>query len=455
VGRPRGNGASATFAVGRLPDVPSIRATVRRSGRLTALARGLREAISGPAPAGKPRAAAELPPGLDGVPELHRVTARNAPAGKSGPRLNLLIPTLNPARLFGGAQTALDLFDVLGASFARLRIVAFQPIQESALEAFEGFRRASPGDERTADRVIVAAPRGGDSELAVGPDDVFLATFWTTAELAGRLVRWQATAYGHEPRPFAYLVQDFEPGFYAWSAQSELARSLYTSDLPTIAVVNSSLLATYLADEGVRFAEQFTFEPRMDRRLREVLGVEPHERTRRLVAYGRPETPRNAFPLVVDGLRTWVRRGGGSGWEIVSIGRPHPAVELGRGLEMRSLGKLEIEAYASLLTESAVGLSLMVSPHPSYPPLDMAHLGMRVVTNRFGPKDLTAWHENIVSAGSLTAGGVADAVAAQVAAFEADPHGGEGAHTLESPYLAEGPIFPFAETLAEHLKAGL
>jgi hypothetical protein len=122
---------------------------------------------------------------------------------------------------------------------------------------------------------------------------------------------------------------------------------------------------------------------------------------------------------------------------------------------MRSLGKLEIEAYASLLTESAVGLSLMVSPHPSYPPLDMAHLGMRVVTNRFGPKDLGAWHENIISAETLTADGVADAIAAQVAAFEADPHGGERAHALESEYLAEGPIFPFAETLALRLKAGL
>ena len=312
-----------------------------------------------------------------------------------------------------------------------------------------------PGDERVADRVVVAAPRGGESDLAVAPDDVFLATFWTTAELAARLVRWQAATYGGAPRPFAYLVQDFEPGFYPWSAQSELARSTYASSVPTIAVVNSSLLAAHLADEGVTFAGQFTFEPRMDGRLRQALGVEPHDRARRLVAYGRPETPRNAFPLVVEGLRAWVRQGGGGGWEVVSVGRPHPPVELGRGLRMRALGKLGIEAYASLLTESAVGLSLMVSPHPSYPPLDMAHLGMRVVTNRFGPKDLAAWHENIVSVEALTAGAIADGLAAQVAAFEADPHGGERAHAVQPDYLADGPIFPFADMLADRLKAGL
>ena len=57
---------------------------------------------------------------------------------------------------------------------------------------------------------------------------------------------------------------------------------------------------------------------------------------------------------------------------------------------MRALGKLDLDAYGSLLRESAVGLSLMVSPHPSYPPLDMAHLGLRVVTNGFGPKDLSS-----------------------------------------------------------------
>jgi len=436
--------------------VPSIRSAVRRSARLTALGRGFRDAIWGlPGEAGRGRAAPEPPPGFDGVAELHRVDPKRAPAG-SGPRLNLLIPTLSPGRVFGGAQTALDLFEALEPGFPRLRIIAFQPVADSALAALEGFELASPGDERVAERVVVAAPRGGEHELAVGPDDVFLATFWTTAELAMRIAAWQGKTYGGtSPRPFAYLVQDFEPAFYPWSAQSELARSTYAAPASTIAIVNSGLLATHLAGEGVTFQEQFTFEPRMDRRLRQVLGVQSHERVRRLVAYGRPETPRNAFPLVVDGLRAWVRNGGGGGWEVVSVGRPHPPVELGRGLRMRALGKLDIEAYASLLTESAVGLSLMVSPHPSYPPLDMAHLGMRVVTNRFGPKDLETWHENIRSTEALTASGIAAALAAQVAAFEADPGGGERAKALRPEYLADGPIFPFADTLAERLKAGL
>jgi beta-1,2-rhamnosyltransferase WsaF-like protein len=440
--------------------VPSIRPFVRRSGRLTALARGVREAIRGvpssTTVAPGRRAAAAPVPGIEGVAELHRVSLRRAPPDERGPRLNLFIPTLSANRAFGGTRTALDLFDALAPHFPRHRIVAFQPIPDAALATLDGFGRANPGDERPPDQAAVALPRDSEATLAVGPDDAFLATFWTTAELATRICRWQRATYeGHEPRPFAYLVQDFEPGFYAWSAQSELARATYAAGVATIGVVNSSLLAEYLASQGIVFEGQFTFEPRIDARLRPLLAEPPRERTRRLVAYGRPDTPRNAFPLVVDALRAWVAAGGGGGWEVVSAGRPHPPVELGRGLRMRALGKLELEAYGALLRESAVGLSLMVSPHPSYPPLDMAHLGMRVVTNAFGPKELSAWHENIVSAASLTAAGVADAIATQVAAFETDPAGGDGGAARRPDYVAEGPLFPFADTLAERLGARL
>jgi hypothetical protein len=262
--------------------VPSIRSSVRRSGRLTALARGVRDAIRGAPPAAPPAKAPT--PGIDGVPELHRVIPKRAPAGSS-PRLNLLIPTLAPARVFGGARTALDLFEALTPQFRRLRIVAFQPIPEGALATLDGFTLAGPDDERTKDRVAVATPQGSEHRLAVGPDDVFLATFWTTAELAIRIVRWQAATYGGEPRPYAYLVQDFEPGFYPWSAQSELARSLYTAGVPTIGVVNSSLLAAFLEGQGVRFPETFTFEPRIDARLRPFLAEAPRGRRLRATRF--------------------------------------------------------------------------------------------------------------------------------------------------------------------------
>ena len=432
----------------------TLRDVIRRSARLTALARGVRDAVRGPGPshALTRRDSAETP-GIDGVAELLRVVPRAAKAG-DGPRLNLLIPTLSPRRVFGGARTAMDLFGELGRRFPRQRVVSFTPVTGVNVETLDGFVIGNAGDAETPSRVVVAAPVGTETTLAVEPDDVFLATFWSTAELAIRLSRWQASTFGGAARPFAYLVQDFEAGFYPWSAQFALARSTYAADVPTIAVVNSGLLAAYLDGQGLAFAGRYTFEPRLDPRLRPLVDQPAGTRRRRIVAYGRPGTARNAFPLVVEGLRDWVGRGGGDGWEVVSAGEPHSPVELGRGLVMGRVGKLPIEGYGSLLRESAVGLSLMVSPHPSYPPLDMAHLGMRVVTNSFGPKDLSAWHENIASVASLTAEAIGEALLAATRAFEADPGAGDRARPLRDDYLAEGPVFPFVDELAARLLAG-
>ena len=106
------------------------------------------------------------------------------------------------------------------------------------------------------------------------------------------------------------------------------------------------------------------------------------------------------------------------------------------------------------MRESAVGLSLMISPHPSYPPLDMAHLGRLVVTNRFGAMDLSTSHENIRSLRVLTADGIATALRTATTAFEADPAAGDRGRPLRPDFLANGPAFPFAAELADRLTTG-
>ncbi len=400
-------------------------------------------------------AAPAAAPDPDGVPELHRVTPRRAVDTGGGPRLNLLLPTLNPARLFGGAKTALDLSDALAPFFPRHRIITFTPVSNAGLAGLVGFQLVESVADSPYFRQVVALPRGEETSLPVGPEDIFLATFWTTAELAVRIGTWQAAEFNQPIRPFGYLVQDFEPGFYPWSAQWALARRTYAGDVPTIAVINTSLLRDHLAGEGIQFADEFTFEPRLTAALRPFLDEPPRERTRRIVVYGRPETPRNAFPLIVDGLRQWAKTDPKArSWKVESAGRKHPSIELAPGLRLRSLGKLELAAYGALLRESAVGLSLMISPHPSYPPLDMAHLGMLVATNRFAAKDLSTWHQNIRSLATLSAEGIAVALRDLTDAFETDPGAGDRGGPLRPDFLADSPLFPFAEELAERLKAG-
>lgn len=46
---------------------------------------------------------------------------------------------------------------------------------------------------------------------------------------------------------------------------------------------------------------------------------------------------------------------------------------------------------------SYAGISLMISPHPSYPPLEMSTFGVRTITNCYENKDLSGFNNNIIS----------------------------------------------------------
>jgi hypothetical protein len=155
----------------------------------------------------------------------------------------------------------------------------------------------------------------------------------------------------------------------------------------------------------------------------------------------------------VDGLRAWRSAyADAASWTVESAGQSHPDVDLGGGMAMRALGKLELRTYAAVLSQSAIGVSMMASPHPSYPPLEMAQLGMLVLTNGFGEKDLSSWHTNIMSLPSISTTAFAGGLATLCRRFELDPVVGSSGRLLRPAYLSDGPQFPFASELAELLR---
>ena len=171
--------------------------------------------------------------------------------------------------------------------------------------------------------------------------------------------------------------------------------------------------------------------------------------------YGRPSKPRNAFGLIVDGLRAWrATYEHAVDWTVVSAGEPHGDIDLGHGAVLRSVGKLSFAEYAELLRSSAIGVSLMISPHPSYPPLEMSHLGLLVLTNRYDEKDLSKAHPNIASLETMTVAGFADGLAALCRRFEADPAAGDQVQTHVPGFLDGGSQFPFAHDAAALLERG-
>jgi hypothetical protein len=294
--------------------------------------------------------------------------------------LVVLIPSLELGKLTGGPNTVLN----LGASVAALgipvRFVATHGAAASTPELASHLRTVAGRD---ASVPVTFESIAGTKRLELARDDVVLASWWPTAHIAASTLA--VTGAGE----FLYLVQDFEPSFYPWSTSYALALQTYA--MPMRAIFNTSLLRDHLVNGGIgRFATEpagaisVAFEPAVDR---ELFGPRPANGSQRLLFYARPSKARNAFELGLAALRQAVRDGAFAGeWEFWAIGDPVPELPLGGGASLRPMPWRSLPGYGELLGSSDVLLSLMLSPHPSYPPLEMAAGGGHVVTNTFGVK---------------------------------------------------------------------
>jgi hypothetical protein len=244
------------------------------------------------------------------------------------------------------------------------------------------------------ERVEVAYAYTREEALAVSPRDVFLANSWWTAHVANA-----ARAELGVGR-FLYFSQEYEPAFYRMGTCSAMALESY--GFPHYAVFSTEILRDFFRQSrlGVYRAGEETgdrdsvavenallrFEVDADR-MRERSGK------KRFLYYARPEehAARNMFELGVIALSRVIRRGymNGGEWEFCGIGSVEPVerrVTLGDGVYMRLLPKMSLNEYKEFLPGFDVGMSLMLSPHPSIVPLEMAAAGMWVVTNTFANK---------------------------------------------------------------------
>lgn len=342
-------------------------------------------------------------------------------AKDAGSRLNLLVPSVNAEHYFGGIHTAVSLYREMLSAFPESRIIlSDSPPNGGAMERFSDHVLTMSDQDSGPSRQLVPFSDRYGRTLPVRDGDCWLATAWWTAYGAQRMATWQAQQYGRAGR-LAYLIQDFEPGFYPWSSKSAIALGTYRPGTD-IGIFNTGLLADYFRANGLDYTSRFVFEPTINDGLRDAqrrtVARLDQPRSRRIVVYGRPSTPRNAFALLCEGLREWGWTDpNAAAWEVVAPGELVEDVDLGP-FKMRALGKLAINEYAELLSTSAIGVSLMVSPHPSYPPLEMAAFGMGVVTNRFANKDLTTFAPNVRSMVSFSPEALAQALAAERAEWE-------------------------------------
>jgi hypothetical protein len=302
-------------------------------------------------------------------------------------RVTMLTDSISSGVLFGGVGTAIVVAVLLAQKLgARLRIAT--RMEMSAGNNFEMVMNAQgikwDGNVEFLQCSDTARP------MAMGSDEIILTTSWWGTASALRTI---------DAKRIFYLVQEDERRFYSFGDERLwCSEVLNNSDLRFI--VNTHMLHRYFAGEGIKsIAENgVAFEPAFPETLYWPNQDESGAR-KTFLFYARPNHPRNLFYRGLEAISEAIERGllPPNLWDFHFVGSNVPLVKLPLGIKPTVHDTLPWAEYAALIRRTDLGLSLMATPHPSYPPLDLAASGAVVVTNKDGPKtSLAHYSANIL-----------------------------------------------------------
>ncbi|MFC3395028.1 hypothetical protein [Brenneria rubrifaciens] len=287
-------------------------------------------------------------------------------------KINLVLPGLPSNGIFAGIKTALEFSSRLSLSLSlNIRIITFGTFPDEQDRSWiDNNLFPNSGVEFVSDYDIV--------NLSVNPDDIWIATYWTTAHSLT-----VATHLGIiKPQNVVYLIQDYESGFHPWSTAFALTEETYLAGFNH--VVNSYPLFNALKNANIPCSKELVFFPEIDlNMLKKSYDNRTSSKKIRVLFYGRPSKPRNLFDIGIGALTLLAKKIDGTDYEleIVSAGEKHKDIVLSDKITLHSLGKLSWEGYFNKLGETDIVFSLQCSPHPSHPPLDAITSGAYAVTN--------------------------------------------------------------------------
>lgn len=334
---------------------------------------------------------------LQPIPSIHISQKKN--------RLNFVTDSIDKNSLLGGVATAL----IVATEFARkndmcLRIITRNApvnptnykniIEISGLQPYENVEFYSDCKRNARGELRY--------KLDVSETDVFFATSWWSAEAIKKTtIR----------RRFYYIIQEVETFFYPHGEDHYLCSKIM-QDSNIDFIINSHYLNDYFAKnepnivkngvffhpafpEGMYKANKFTKEGKY-----------------KLFFYARPNNPRNMFYYGLQLLDYAIQTGvlNTEEWDIYCAGQAIPEITFCNGYHAVGLGLMSWEEYGAFLSTVDMAVSLMYTPHPSYPPYDVACSGGVVLTNQCLNKTEFMGCDNVVMA-DLDQQGFADKMA--------------------------------------------
>jgi SAM-dependent methyltransferase len=387
---------------------PEARSRVRRAVRAVRLIASLRFGeLRSPTPAVPAPTALPTPPpptaeepsqgpssslqSADQFPFLEPLRVFRAPDPQ--PTVNVITDSVLPGSMFGGVATALTLGSLLATRVgARLRLVTRTEPADAATVAGVLRQTRVPHDMEIETLFV-----GHETKTAVplGDRDYHIATSWWTAAPT-------AAAIGYDR--LIYLLQEDERMFYPMGDEFLHAAEVL-GDPQFRTVINSEMLYRHLSegreaipalkDRAVFFEPAFPAELfHDDPTARQMSGK------KNFLFYARPLNVRNLYWRGIQAIERAILEGtlDPTEWRFIFLGKEIKDTRLPGNPEVVVGENLSLEEYARHVRSAHVGLSLIYSPHPSYPPLDLAASGAVVVTNTFETSklDLSSYSQNII-----------------------------------------------------------
>jgi O-antigen biosynthesis protein len=305
----------------------------------------------------------------------------------------IITDSIGPSSLFGGVGTAIILGVIAANSLsASLKIITrTEPSNPADLENFLNLLSLKLNQEVT---FIFAPSANNRIEIGYAESDLFITTSWWTT---------LATMKSVPLKQMLYLLQEDERMFYAYGDDRLKCDSVLKNPNLRLLVNTKLLFDHFVADGTIKPSRRATwFEPSFPASVYwPDVSRKAETNKRRLFFYARPLNPRNLYEFGIGLINKAIDTGVISidEWDIYLVGKNIPAKALGNRCTPVVCEGLDWENYAALIRTMDLALCLMYTPHPSYPPLDLAASGSVVVTNTFGNKiSLTNYSENIITA---------------------------------------------------------
>ncbi|MGA2654644.1 MAG: hypothetical protein ABSF18_01525 [Gammaproteobacteria bacterium] len=320
----------------------------------------------------------------------------NARFGSCNPLRVYLIPRNGAKRLtmvtdsvnvgfYGGVGTAIIFAALLAeARQSRLRILtrADAPRPENVAHILAAYNI-----KLSYEIEFVFADPG--KEIDIFDDEIFIPTIWWTTAATMASIRHDL---------IIWLLQDDERMFYPNGDDYLRCEQIIQSKTIRF-VVNTKLLFDHLIHQFPQIEKNgLYFEPAFPPEIFHQRPKNPGDKLT-LMFYARPNNVRNLFYYGLELIEEAITRGiiDLSLWDIILVGKDIPEFTFSEQYVPKKYENLQWKEYAKIIGQVDLGLCLMHTPHPSYPPLDLAASGAVVVTNGYGnKKNLEFYSKNII-----------------------------------------------------------